>query len=101
MAKRAHPQPKTIRAHRRSVSSKQPSTVAEPTRELSNYELLERRSRELEMERSRGGSGTAQPPDAPTPLLYPKDARPAGAPSNEGGHVERARDVAGRNAAKR
>jgi hypothetical protein len=37
--------------------------------ELSNFKLLERRSRELELERARGGFGTPQPPDADTPLL--------------------------------
>jgi hypothetical protein len=102
MAKRAQLKPKTIRARRRSVHSKpQPSTGNSPTQELSNYELLERRSRELEMERSRGGSGASQPPDAPTPLLYPGDSRPAGAPSNESAHVERARDATGAKASKR
>ena len=102
MAKRAHPKPRTIRAHRRSVTSKpQPSTAERPPQELSNYELLERRSRELEMERSRGGSGASQPPDAQTPLLHPREARPAGPPSKEGAHVERARDPAGAKASKR
>jgi hypothetical protein len=49
MAKRAHPKPRTIRARRRSASSKPPSTGEERTQELSNYELLERRSRELQI----------------------------------------------------
>jgi hypothetical protein len=44
------------------------------TDELSNYELLERRSRELEVEKARGGLGTSQPPEADTPLLFPSGA---------------------------
>jgi hypothetical protein len=43
-----------------------------PVTELSNYELRERRSRELEEARARGGLGTSQPPDAKKPLLFPK-----------------------------
>ena len=43
-----------------------------PSREFSNYELLERRSREPEEQRARGGLGTSQPFDAPAPLLFAK-----------------------------
>jgi hypothetical protein len=43
-----------------------------PSRGLSNYELLERRSRELAEQRARGGLGTSQAPDAAAPLLFPK-----------------------------
>ena len=101
MAKRAHPKPRTIRARRRSASSKPPSTGAERTQELSNYELLELRSRELQMERSRGGSGAAQPPDAPTPLLYSREAPVAGAPADARRQAGRARAAPGRKASKR
>ena len=71
--------PRTIRATRRRATPPpqptDPAPEAEP--ELSNYELLERRSRELEIERAHGGPGTSQPPDAETPLLFskPTDAR--------------------------
>ena len=78
MAKHAQPKPRTIRARRRSPSPGARASAGqeqqqEHQRELSNYELLERRSRELELERSKGGSGAAQPPDARTPLLFPKE----------------------------
>jgi hypothetical protein len=96
MAKRAHPKPRTIRARRRSPSSgARASAGQEQQQELSNYELLERRSRELEKERSKGGSGGAQPPDARTPLLYPK-AEAAGRSSNATGPAERPRRVTSR-----
>jgi hypothetical protein len=49
-----------------------PTDTPAPVEELSNYELLERRSRELEAERAHGGFGTPQPPDAEKPLLFPK-----------------------------
>jgi hypothetical protein len=65
--------PRTIRAMRRRATpppaptrlAPEPEPAPEP--ELSNYELIERRSRELEIER-----GTSQPPDADTPLLFSK-----------------------------
>jgi len=62
---------RTIRAVRRRSTPSVISTrtAPEPEPELSNYELLERRSRELELDRARGGPGTSQPPDADTPLL--------------------------------
>ena len=84
---------RTIRAVRRRAAP--PPTPArnapepQPEPELSNYELIERRSHELEIERAHGGSGTSQPPDADTPLLFPrhsetnaatKAAKPAAAP---------------------
>jgi hypothetical protein len=47
-------------------------TAPAPSRELRNYELLERRSRELAEQRARGGLGTSQAPDAAAPLLFPK-----------------------------
>jgi hypothetical protein len=68
--------PRTIRAVRKRAAPplmptrKAPSSEQEP--ELSNYELIERRSRELEVEHANGGTGTAQPPDAETPLLFSK-----------------------------
>jgi hypothetical protein len=66
--------PRTIRAmRRRSTPPPAPTRLApEPETELSNYELIERRSRELEIERAHGGPGTSQPPDADTPLLFSK-----------------------------
>ncbi len=48
-----------------------PDTSTTAAEELSDFKLLERRSRELELERARGGFGTPQPPDADTPLLFP------------------------------
>jgi hypothetical protein len=55
-----------------------------PSQELSDYELLECRSRELEERRMRGELGTSQPPDAATPLLFPKaGASGAKAPNGE------------------
>ena len=67
---------RTIRAVRRRSTPPVVSTrtAPEPEPELSNYELLERRSQELELERAHGGPGTSQPPDAETPLLF---ARPS------------------------
>ena len=70
--------PRTIRAMRRRATpppaptrlATEPEPALEP--ELSNYELIERRSRELEIERAHGGPGTSQPPDADTPLLFSK-----------------------------
>ncbi len=47
-------------------------TAARPSRELSDYEDLQRRSRDLEDEHAAGGPGTAQPPEEATPLLHPK-----------------------------
>ena len=63
---------RTIRSVRKRATPtvKPTRTAPEPEPELSNYELLERRSRELEVEHAQGGPGTAQPPDAETPLLY-------------------------------
>ena len=83
-----HPVPdksRTIRSVRKRATPpvKSTRTAPEPEPELSNYELLERRSRELEVEHARGGPGTAQAPDAETPLLYsrPSAARnPPGPP---------------------
>ena len=72
----------------RSVRVRRTSPVLDiptATEELSNYELLERRSRELEIERARGGYGTSQPPDADTPLLFP------GFTANPRGHQNRGR----------
>jgi hypothetical protein len=71
MPDRTGRKPRTIRAVRTRRTSPVPDTSAQAG-ELSNYELLERRSRELEVERAHGGSGTSQPPDADTPLLFPK-----------------------------
>ncbi len=71
MPPRTPPKSKTIRAVRVRVKAPVPDTPA-PVTELSNYELLERRSRELEEARARGGLGTSQPPDAEKPLLFPK-----------------------------
>jgi hypothetical protein len=48
----------------------------EPQPELSNYELIERRSHELEIDRAHGGPGTPQPPDAETPLLFSRPFAP-------------------------
>ena len=60
---------------RRATPPPAPTRPApQPEPELSNYELIERRSRELEIERAHGGPGTAQPPDAETPLLFSKPA---------------------------
>lgn len=62
-------------AGRRAVGGSARRTSGEPPPpepELSAYEQLERRSRDLERERARGGLGTAQPPEAETPLLHPK-----------------------------
>jgi hypothetical protein len=66
--------PRTIRAMRRRAAPPPapPRVAPEPEPELSNYELIERRSRELEIERAHGGPGTSQPPDAETPLLFSK-----------------------------
>jgi hypothetical protein len=66
--------PRTIRTiRRRATSPPAPTRLApQPEPELSNYELIERRSRELEIERAHGGPGTSQPPDADTPLLVSK-----------------------------
>jgi hypothetical protein len=61
-----------IRAVRVQQDAPAEATPA-PSRELSNYELLERRSRDLEEQRARGGLGTSQAPDAPAPLLFPKE----------------------------
>ena len=73
---------KTIRSVRkRATPSVMPTrTVPEPEQELSNYELLERRSRELEVEHAQGGPGTAQAPDAETPLLHSKPSATRNAP---------------------
>jgi hypothetical protein len=84
MRKPAARERRTVRAVRvRRTSPVQDTPTI--TRELSNYELLERRSRELEIERARGGYGTSQPPDANTPLLFP------GFTANVGGHQNRGR----------
>jgi hypothetical protein len=66
--------PRTIRAmRRRATSPPVPTRLApDPEPELSNYELIERRSRELEIEHAQGGPGTSQPPEADTPLLFSK-----------------------------
>jgi hypothetical protein len=71
---------RTIRAMRKRVL---PPRVPAPEPELSNYELIERRSRELEIEHANGGPGTSQPPDAETPLLFsrPSGQTPARRPS--------------------
>ena len=67
---------RTIRAVRKRAAPpvmpirKAPASKQEP--ELSNYELIERRSHELQIERANGGTGTPQPPDAETPLLFSK-----------------------------
>jgi hypothetical protein len=71
MAERTHSTLRIIRAVRVRQDAPAEAKPA-PTRELSNYERLERCSRELEEQRARGGSGTSQPPDAPAPLLFPK-----------------------------
>jgi hypothetical protein len=52
---------------------------AAPTRprpELSDYEDLQRRSRDLQRDHETGGPGTAQAPDDATPLLHPKPPAP-------------------------
>jgi hypothetical protein len=70
MPQRPATRPRTIRARRvRQIS---PRDAPAPLKELSNYELLECRSRDLEAERAHGGLGTSQPPDAEKPLLLPK-----------------------------
>jgi hypothetical protein len=48
------------------------ATEPVPRKELSDYEDLSRRSRDLQREHEAGGHGTSQPPDADTPLLHPK-----------------------------
>jgi len=70
--------PRTIRAVRKraDVRPVQAGTALPPHPELSNYELIERRSRELELERAKGGAGTSQPPDAETPLLVSSRPQP-------------------------
>ena len=67
---------------RRPTPPPAPRLAPLPEPELSNYELIERRSRELEIERANGGPGTSQPPDAETPLLFSKsgDAQNVSAP---------------------
>jgi hypothetical protein len=65
---------RTLHAVRVRRTSPVPNTPTTGTEELSDYELLERRSHQLEMERARGGFGTPQPPDADTPLLFPRFA---------------------------
>jgi hypothetical protein len=76
---------RTIRAvRRRAAPPPAPARTAEepqPEPELSNYELIERRSHELEIERAHGGCGTSQPPDADTPLLFPRHSDPTAAPT--------------------
>ena len=62
---------RTLHAVRVRRTSRVPDTSTTATEELSDYELLERRSRELELERARGGFGTPQRPDADKPLLFP------------------------------
>ena len=81
--------PRTIRAMRRRRATPPPAPTRlapEPEPELSNYELIERRSRELEIERAHGGPGTSQPPDAETPLLFskPTDASEANRTTESG-----------------
>jgi hypothetical protein len=71
MAERTHSTLRIIRAVRVRQDAPAEATPA-PTRELSNNELLERRSHELEEQRARGGLGTSQPPDVPAPLLFRK-----------------------------
>ena len=68
--------------------------ASEPEPELSNYERLERRSRELEVEHAHGGHGTAQPPEAETPLLYSR-------PSAARGKVTDARELPDRSSRNR
>jgi hypothetical protein len=77
MAQSAHDKSRTIRAVRRRTAPPSIQTQQDPAPEpeLSNYELIERRSRELEIEHANGGAGTAQAPDAETPLLF---SRPQG-----------------------
>jgi hypothetical protein len=71
MPHRARFKARTIRATRVRRTSGLVADTPPPVTELSNYEMLERRSRELEAERAQGGCGTAQPPDAEKPLLFP------------------------------
>jgi len=59
-------------AARRRDSHNLSAATASPEEELSAYELLERRSLELQEERAHGGFGTSQAPNAAVPLLYPK-----------------------------
>jgi hypothetical protein len=69
MAEHDHSTLRIIRAVRVRQDTPAEATPA-PSRGLSNYELLERRSRELAEQRARGGLGTSQAPEAP--LLFPK-----------------------------
>jgi hypothetical protein len=71
MAEHHHSTLRIVRAVRVRQDTPAGATAA-PSRGLSNYELLERRSRELAEQRARGGLGTSQAPDAATPLLFPK-----------------------------
>jgi hypothetical protein len=66
--------PRTIRVRHGRKPAESPSPEPPRQPELSNYELLERRSRQLEEEHAKGGTGTAQAPDAETPLLFSKPA---------------------------
>ena len=70
--------PRTIRAVRKRADLEpvQAGTALPAHPELSNYELIERRSRELELEHAKGGPGTSQPPEADTPLLMSSRPQP-------------------------
>jgi hypothetical protein len=66
------PEDRTDRAGHERGKHTSAGTAARPRRELSDYEDLQRRSRDLQDERAAGGPGTAQPPEEATPLLHPK-----------------------------
>jgi hypothetical protein len=59
-----------------------------PVTELSNYQMLERRSRELAAERAHGGFGASQPPEAEKPLLFPTFCTMAQMPQSTRQHTD-------------
>jgi hypothetical protein len=61
-------------AGRESRRAEQPEPHR-PDRALSDYEDLQRHSRQLQREHEAGGPGTSQPPDEATPLLHPKPSK--------------------------
>jgi hypothetical protein len=61
------------------ASTPQPDKASKKTPEgpkESAYEQIEERSEQLQKEREKGGTGTAQPPEASRPLLHPKFSEP-------------------------
>ena len=82
MAERTHSTLRITRAVRVRQDAPAEATPA-PARKPGNYELLERRSRELEEQHARGRLGTSQPPDPPAPLLFPKTRTRVGAEARQ------------------